>query len=107
MDLRIPKLDGVEAIRVVAAGESLLAPRVTRGIIARFVAQHPTDVALQKRAELLSERELEVLRSIGQGLTNAEIGWRPYSREVFSRSPTPVRAAALVNPRMPPLCGFP
>lgn len=33
MDLRMPKLDGVEAIRVVAAGQSLLSPRVTRGII--------------------------------------------------------------------------
>jgi DNA-binding NarL/FixJ family response regulator len=62
MDLRRPWLDGVDATRVVAAGQLLLAPRVTRGIIERFVAQHPADKAVRKRAELLNERELEVLR---------------------------------------------
>ncbi len=55
MDLRMQKRDGAEAIPVVAAGQSRLAPRVTRGIIERFVAQHPADKALQKRAEHLSD----------------------------------------------------
>ena len=77
----VPARELAEAIRVVAAGQSLLAPRVTRGIIERFVAQHPADKALQKRAELLSERELEVLRFMGKGLTNAEIGGRLFVSE--------------------------
>lgn len=77
----VPPRELAEAIRVVATGQSLLAPRVTRGIIERFVAQHPADKALQRRAELLSEREAEVLRFMGKGLTNAEIGERLFVTE--------------------------
>jgi DNA-binding NarL/FixJ family response regulator len=57
----VPPRELAEAIRIVAAGQSLLAPRVTRGIIERFVTQHPADKALQQRAELPSDHELEVV----------------------------------------------
>jgi DNA-binding NarL/FixJ family response regulator len=69
-----PPRELIEGIRVVAGGQSLLAPRVTRRIIERFVAQRPRDPDLVRRGESLSERERDVLRLLAQGLSNAEIG---------------------------------
>jgi DNA-binding NarL/FixJ family response regulator len=66
----------VHAIRVVAAGESLLAPTVTSRLVREF-ASRPT--AGQPRAELLTsltEREVEVLLLVAQGLSNAELAER-------------------------------
>jgi DNA-binding NarL/FixJ family response regulator len=61
----------LEAIEVVAAGEALLHPRVTRRLIERFAAlparPDPT------RDDGLTERERAVLRAVSQGLSNAEI----------------------------------
>ncbi|KAA8885424.1 response regulator transcription factor [Nocardia colli] len=63
----------VEAIRVVAGGEALLAPRVTRRLLDRFVAEaHPAPAATPHLAEL-TNREVEVLTSIAQAASNAEI----------------------------------
>ncbi|MEV6560205.1 response regulator transcription factor [Nocardia sp. NPDC051756] len=63
----------VEAIRVVAGGEALLAPRVTRRLLDRFVAEvHPEPVATPHLAEL-TNREIEVLTLIAQAASNAEI----------------------------------
>jgi DNA-binding NarL/FixJ family response regulator len=63
-----------DAVRAVAAGESLLAPAVTRRLIERFVGRHAVDAALAGRFRELTERELEVLRLLTRGLSNAEIG---------------------------------
>ena len=66
----------VRAIRVVAAGESLLAPTVTSRLVREF-ASRPT--AGRPRAELLNsltEREVEVLLLVAQGLSNAELAER-------------------------------
>ncbi|WP_309116140.1 response regulator transcription factor [Saccharothrix sp.] len=60
--------DLVHAVRVVAAGEALLAPSVTRKLIARFTAPTPT-----VRLPALTAREQETLALIARGLTNAEI----------------------------------
>ncbi|CAL9342112.1 Response regulator protein VraR [Actinosynnema sp. ALI-1.44] len=60
--------DLVHAVRVVAAGEALLAPSVTRKLIARFTAPSPT-----VRLPALTAREQETLALIAKGLTNAEI----------------------------------
>ncbi|GAA0410062.1 DNA-binding response regulator [Acrocarpospora corrugata] len=60
-----------EAVRVVAAGEALLSPRVTRRLIAEFT-RLPRPGGL-RRVERLTERETEVLTLIAQGLSNREI----------------------------------
>ena len=61
-----------EAIRTVAAGESLLAPSITRRLIERYVEQPPRATSAPPPAEL-TERELEVLRLVAAGLSNSEL----------------------------------
>jgi DNA-binding NarL/FixJ family response regulator len=61
----------VEGVRTVAAGESLFAPSVLRRLVDHYVARPPLNRAVG--LEELSERELEVLRLIGRGLSNGEI----------------------------------
>jgi DNA-binding NarL/FixJ family response regulator len=61
------------AIRVVAAGEALLAPSVTRRLIQRFADQPPPRKVDAGVLERLTERETEVLRLLARGLSNAQI----------------------------------
>jgi DNA-binding NarL/FixJ family response regulator len=63
----------VEAVRTVAAGEALLAPPVLQRLVAHYVDSPPPELARPAGLDDLSERELEVLRLIGRGLSNAEI----------------------------------
>ncbi len=65
-----------QAVRVVAAGEALLSPRVTRRLITRFVAQLPPQPKDPERLAVLTEREREVMVLVAHGLSNAEIGQR-------------------------------
>ena len=64
----------VEAVRTVAAGESLFAPSVLQRLVAHYVHRPPAGAAAPRGALAeLSERETEVLKLVGRGLSNAEI----------------------------------
>ncbi|QKV95160.1 response regulator transcription factor [Streptomyces sp. NA02950] len=71
-----PPADLISAVRVVAAGEALLAPSVTRRLIADFARQRPAsrrNNTLALRRGGLTPRETEVLELIARGLSNQEI----------------------------------
>jgi len=68
-----PPADLVQAVRVVAAGDALLAPRVTKRLLERFGSLRPAGGAKAQRLADLTEREREILVLIGRGLSNAEI----------------------------------
>jgi DNA-binding NarL/FixJ family response regulator len=68
-----PAADLVQAVRVVAAGEALLAPSVTRRLIAEFAARPSRDRPRPTTLNALTPRETEVLRLIARGRSNAEI----------------------------------
>jgi DNA-binding NarL/FixJ family response regulator len=61
------------AVRTVAAGDGLLAPRVTRRLVEHFADRPAPGAAAPAALEQLSHRELEVLRLIARGMSNAEI----------------------------------
>jgi DNA-binding NarL/FixJ family response regulator len=67
-----------EAIRTVAAGEALLSPRATRGLIDRFLAApvQATAGSTDARLAVLTEREREVVGLVGLGLSNDDIAER-------------------------------
>jgi DNA-binding NarL/FixJ family response regulator len=71
----VPPEDLIDAIRVIAAGDALLAPSVTRRLLDRFAPLLPTPTAARPPGlDQLTERELEVARLVARGLSNSEIG---------------------------------
>jgi DNA-binding NarL/FixJ family response regulator len=65
-----------DAVRVVAAGEALLAPTVTRRLINEFARLRPQPAQADGGLDVLTPRETEVLRLVAQGLSNTEIAER-------------------------------
>ena len=77
-----PPRDLIQAVRTVAEGNAMLAPTVTRRLIAEFASRNSAQaVAARRRLEALTARELEVTVAVAQGLSNAEIGRRLFMSE--------------------------
>ena len=69
-----PPRDLIQAVHTVAEGNAMLAPSVTRRLIAEFAARNSTQaLAARTQLEALTDREREVAVAIAQGLSNAEI----------------------------------
>ena len=78
----VPRRQLIEGVRTVAAGEALLAPAITRRLIEQFVKRPPASVrALPPQLELLTARELEVLKLVARGRSNTEIASELYVGE--------------------------
>ena len=65
-----------DAVRVIAAGDALLAPRVTRRLISEFARIRPAAAPAPTQLGALTPRETEVLRLVAEGLSNTEIAAR-------------------------------
>ncbi len=88
-------LDGV---RVVAAGDALLAPPITRRLVEQY-ARRPEGVPLDERAlAVLTDREREVLALVGKGLSNGEIAARLYMSPATAKTHV-VRAMSKLHAR--------
>jgi DNA-binding NarL/FixJ family response regulator len=73
-------------VRAVAAGETLLAPAITKRLIEDFCSGPAPGTPVTGAAGGLSERELGVVRLVAQGLSNAEIAARLYLSEATVKS---------------------
>ena len=75
-----------EAIRVIAAGDALLAPSVTRRLITEFASRPEVRRARPPELDALTEREHEVLELIAQGMSNDEIAQRLFISPTTSKT---------------------
>ena len=74
-----PPADLLEGVRVVAAGEALLSPGITKHLIEAFVKRHAETVEAESPTiDVLTDRERDVLSLVAKGLSNAEIGSQLY-----------------------------
>ncbi|KIR61787.1 MULTISPECIES: response regulator [Micromonospora] len=77
----VPPEELLAAIRVVAEGDSVVAPSITRRLLDRFAGQLGPGPAADPRLAQLTEREREILLLVAQGLSNAEIAARVHVAE--------------------------
>ncbi len=76
-----PPEELVHAVRVVAGGDALLSPRVTRSLIADYAARPPEAPRGDHSLSPLTERELDVMRLVARGHSNSEIAQELYVAE--------------------------
>jgi DNA-binding NarL/FixJ family response regulator len=75
-----------QAVRVVAGGDALLSPAVTRTLIQEFVARPARQSVTPERLSALTDREREVMALVAEGLTNDEIGQRLFMSPATART---------------------
>lgn len=102
---RTPANELVNGIRVVAQGEALLAPSVTRRLLDTFASKRPVSAADTKALEDLTDREREVLGYVARGLSNTEIAEtlflsegtvKTHVKRIFSKLGVRDRAQAVI-----------
>jgi DNA-binding NarL/FixJ family response regulator len=69
----VPREQLIDAVRTIARGDALLAPTLVRRLVEDFVRRPPPGMRVPPRVQELSARELEVLKLIARGMSNAEI----------------------------------
>jgi len=80
-----PPEDLLTGVRVVANGDALLSPAITRRVVQEF-ARHSRDPVTSPNLQRLTNRETEVLRALSQGLSNAEIAAALFVSEATVKS---------------------
>ncbi|MGW1061356.1 response regulator [Micromonospora rubida] len=76
----------VAAVRLVRSGDALLAPAITRRLVERFARRGTDTTAIHRDLSALTARELEVLRLLAEGLSNAELAERLHLSEATVKS---------------------
>ena len=74
----VPSAEVVRAVRAVFAGEAVLHPAIAKKVLARFAAEHHSKGQPAESLQDLTDREMEVLRLVGAGMTNAQVASRLY-----------------------------
>jgi len=77
----VPPQDLLAALRAVAAGDAVVAPRMTRRLLDRFAGRLGPAGAAEQRLAVLTEREREVFELVAAGLSNPEIATRLFVAE--------------------------